>query len=72
MGKATEIAQHKALCEALLSLKAIGFPEPLTRPDALICPIIARGAITRVALAMQPKFRKGLVAQLLEDTPDEH
>ena len=69
MNKAVETAQHKALCEALLSLRAIGFSGPLTRPDALVCRIIARGAITRVALALPPKFRKGLVAQLLEDTP---
>lgn len=67
MKSASEMAHHRALVEALLSLKSIGFPEPLPQPDGLVCSIMARGALTRVAKAIPANLRKGLVAQLLED-----
>ena len=67
MKTAYEMAQHRALCEVLLSLKAIGYPEPLSNPDGRVCGVIARSALKRAADAIPSNLRKGMVAQLLEN-----
>lgn len=45
---ATRKQLRAALTEASLSLSAIGKPEPHDPPDAVVCAVIASGALVRI------------------------
>lgn len=69
MGKATEKALKNALTQAVLSLKVLAEPEILPPPDATVCKLIAKGALMRVSLALDPSLRTGVLKDLLSIYP---
>lgn len=65
-------ALHKALTQALLSLKAICEPcNNGTLPDAQVCGVIARGAIVRVQNDLPENLRRGALRLILEAKKNE-